>query len=529
MRAYRNAFWFVLGVVSILLVGFVVNDPGLLGGVKSFAQSFWGWSGDSYIVLRDDNNNYLWVFRPDGLPVTYTQVAELPTETPSVTPSEATEWPETATFTPTSTNTPVPSRTPSKTPFSTFTPTVGVPTPTVEQTTATPFPSATPLKQCAVKLRDKNINLREGPSTGFRVLTVIPSRVIVTLTAANEGVGDPFLWGQTTYTNAWGTFTGWFAIRFENDPVDPWWVDGVPGTPLCSDIPGWPPGLDPPPQFVYEPTLTPTPYVPPSTGHTVFAFHTVPGGSSYYATAAQNVVQSHGVEYGIKSVNNVEECNAVAANGGDCIYRDLRFGDCPMLTGDPVQTAREWMARLAPVYVGVNAKYFEIVNECDMNNGAWWNSFILTAVQEANARGWKIVIPTLNPGVGDVEFWRPMIPALRAMAAGGHLVGLHDYSVYSPPLCNGSPYTAYRHEMTYQAICGTFGICNLKYAITEVGQGWGNEVPDVNDMVCWWDRVKNTNNVAFIAVWTLHGHSTCCWPNADWDNYAVPLAQRIFY
>lgn len=511
----RKVFWYVLGIVTALIV--------LAGLGLAAAQSFWGWSPSSYITLRDDENGFMWVFRPDGDPITYT-----PFDAPEAT--ETATMISTSTLTPTSTKTasmtPTERPTATTTPTSSMTPTVGVPTPTFEHTTATPFPSATPRKQCEVKLRDKNINLRAGPSTSDRILTVIPSRVIVTLTAADEGAGDPYLWGKTTYTNVWGTFTGWFAIRWENDPHDPWWVDGVPGTPLCSDIPGWPPGLDPPPQFVYEPTLTPTPYIPPATGRTIFAFHTVPGGSSYYATAAQSVVQSHGVPYGIKSVNNAAECNAVVANGGLCIYRDLAHGDCPLLTNDPTYEANRWLNQMG--YSGVNAQYFEIVNECNMDNKAWWNAFIIEAVHWANARGLKIVVPTLNPGVGDVEFWRPLIPALREMAVGGHLVGLHDYAVYGASLCNGSPYTAYRHEMTYNAICGTFGICDLRYAITEVGQGWGNEPPDVGDMVCWWNRVKNKNNVAFIAVWTLHGSSTCCWPRADWDSSAVALAQHIY-
>jgi hypothetical protein len=376
------------------------------------------------------------------------------------------------------------------------------------------------MKTCQVKLGSFGINLRDIHNVHGTRLTTIPANNVVVLSEAFQD--SVYLWGKTV----WNGYTGWFAIRYYQS----WWVYGIEGnTELCDQIEGWPDNLLPPDPIVR--TVTPTPYVASptpvlSTG-IVFGVHTVPGGDNSVIMSALNVVQSHGVSFGVKSVNDASICNQVEAAGGVCIYRSLLHGDCPIVTNDPIQEANRWVALMAQDYVGVNATYFELVNECNMDNKQWWNSFITEAVRLSNQRHWRIVIPSLNPGVGDYAFYAPLRSSLQYLMQSNGCLGVHNYSIYTPYLWNGDIYTSYRHRMTRNALV-QLGLSNLDICITEVARLGGGATANEDDFVGWWDRVRHDPGLRFVGIWTMGADHTCCWQQAGLKNVLPSIANRIY-
>ena len=119
-------------------------------------------------------------------------------------------------------------------------------------------------------------------------------------------------------------------------------------------------------------------------------------------------------------------------------------------------------------------------------------------------------------------------PALNANAARGGLVGEHAYQPYlnsagNYDLCPCDPWLACRHRMN-EDWRQAQGI-NIDVAITEAARGWGGDPVSVSDFVCWYETVRGDSFVHSVSLWLLGYHPT--WPQANLDNYVIPVANGV--
>jgi hypothetical protein len=132
------------------------------------------------------------------------------------------------------------------------------PPPTPTGATAVP-------KVCEVKV-NRNINKRTGPGVTYSIVGSQAAGTNVRPIAFQ--VGGQYLWAQLDLRT-------WLVVRDMAAPGT-WWVDGVDGEGVCEDVPGWPPGLGPPPAVASIPALF---------------WHDVPGGNVGEMVASWGVLK----------------------------------------------------------------------------------------------------------------------------------------------------------------------------------------------------------------------------------------------
>jgi hypothetical protein len=493
---------------TILLVVIAVLVLVIAGGALAVSVSEW----PDYVVVWKDGKSAKYV------------IAEtwIPSQTPSISPSPSPS--RTPSVTPTQERTPVATNTATQTPF---------PTPTVEATTATPFPTATSVKQCYVKVYDKRINVRNGPSVYNAVISVIDygeTQNIVEVTHDTTGFG--YLWGKTVHNGRYG----WFVIK----NWDTWWVYSLGSeTQPCTLVPGWTEDIGLPPELNPVPTATPTPR-PPTGGQALLLTHLVPGGNIGELQNMWQLLMTKGIEFGVKSINEPSACNAAEQAGGVCIYRSVIPQDCPPgIPGpggtwtDPRLAARNWIATIEQYTVAQNimASYIEPINECYMGNPstdrrtmAWWDDFMQEAIDEAQRRGFPpLAMPSLNPGVGDYEFLEPFRASLTKLMQSGGLFSMHDYGI-DQNLWPCNIYTSCRHRMVRSALV-QLGLSGLPITVTEAARGSGNWPVDEADFANWFMEIKDDPGLHSVALWNA-GH-TGAWPNANLNGHMLRIAELV--
>lgn len=173
------------------------------------------------------------------------------------------------------------------------------------------------------------------------------------------------------------------------------------------------------------------------------------------------------------------------------------IGDAPqaMYRGEPNAEAQNWMEQIIPVWRVNRAHGYVPINEQDGGPAGdmdWLNTFLLRCVHIANREGFKIAGPNFSTGnprddsivtqivsalfkhsvpklaarlnlsvsrsrayaaalgvitPGSAEDrWNRLIPVLRAMKAGGHVLTLHQYGLHYGSLMASAPYLALRHR-----------------------------------------------------------------------------------
>lgn len=176
-------------------------------------------------------------------------------------------------------------------------------------------------------------------------------------------------------------------------------------------------------------------------------------------------------------------------------YHGQEIGDGPgdMFVGDPIQSARNWMAQIMPVWGLNHAHYYAPLNEQDggkLQDMTWLDIWLLEAMIIAKQNGFKLAFPafsTGNPRDGEVswddysleERWHELLPALRQAKADGHVLILHEYGLASPGHDNlpattlqaSAPYLALRcfRSLAYLLANGAAPLTYITEASASVG------------------------------------------------------------
>lgn len=418
-------------------------------------------------------------FYPAGSPVATATPDATDTPVPSHTP------PPTDTPTPTATVTPMPTHTPA----ATVTP-LPFPTPTPEATLApaTPGPTQPPPPEThCTGAALYTTRKRTGPGVDYPQVVnpdgsygwmMATERDIVVELLVRYPEGDP-LW------EVWGLFgdNTWRAIAYRGTELI-----RLDDSPACWELP-----------ITYDTAPLPRAAV---------LIHTVPGANAWELLLAGAVFQRAGIRWGAKVVSDPDLCRQVVERGGECQFRSVHPADCPnVLNPDPEQEAYLWLLAIAPYTVAQGLPdhnvWLEVVNECNMDDLAWWNAFMVEFVRLASARGWPpLILPTWHPGAPDVEDLPALREGLVALRDAGGLLGMHAYSIDpAVGLCQSDDWLGYRHRRI-RAQLDAMGLDGLAIAITEAARGAGDQAPNTGDFSCWVCAVIEDEGLHSVALWT---------------------------
>jgi hypothetical protein len=179
------------------------------------------------------------------------------------------------------------------------------------------------------------------------------------------------------------------------------------------------------------------------------------------------------------------------------------IGDGPgsIYTGDPIKTARDWMAEMMPVWALNKAHYYAPLNEQDpahIEGFTWLNAFSVECMNIAEANGYKLALYAFSAGnpkdVRDPasgrpftrdDAWRALIPSLQQAKANGHLLLLHEYGLSFGTLKNSTPYLALRYRHAYRLLKQFNADPPLVISESSAGVGFAGIAPQP-----WMDDVK---------------------------------------
>jgi hypothetical protein len=179
------------------------------------------------------------------------------------------------------------------------------------------------------------------------------------------------------------------------------------------------------------------------------------------------------------------------------------IGDGPgsIYTGDPVQTARTWMAEMMPMWEKNKAHYYAPLNEQDpaqIEGFTWLNAFSIECLNIAEASGYKLALyafsggnpkDVLNPASGQPfsrdDAWRELLPSLQKAKADGHLLLLHEYGFSFGTLKHSTPHLALRYRHAYRFLMQFNADARLVISEASAGVGFAGIAPNL-----WLDDVK---------------------------------------
>jgi len=174
--------------------------------------------------------------------------------------------------------------------------------------------------------------------------------------------------------------------------------------------------------------------------------------------------------------------------------------------------------------------WIEPINECTAGEMpdqllAWWATWMSAYIDEAAARGWPpLALPGLPPGHGDERMfyiWRPVLIKLRERNG---LFSMHDYTFNSRTgLCVYDEWEAARHVRNHTLMV-RLGY-EIPITITEAARGDGNSPVDVEDFVCWLEKVGVEEYVH--SAWLWLGGKNPSWPLANLDGHYEAIAERL--
>ena len=401
------------------------------------------------------------VVEVDGVPHVV-RVRPWTTATPSPTPSPS------RTPTPTLTATPTPSRTPTASVNVTPTQETALPTATLPST-----PRPTPDKgNCLVKTGRTALNERKVPSTvGNTPVGVIPPGSIVAVTEFATAEG--YLWARSVF--------GWFAVRQGNT----WWVTFVADTiEWCVELPGYPPGVSPPPPIV---RALPGVWVGPGANRDELLQFGAALQAAGYTPAA--------TVYG-----EPVTADLLLARGWFVLRRASSVPDCPNMTLPPEQSAAAFIGRVVDAE-GTRTQVIVGANECAWPSVDYAAQWIRAAGQTARARGVRALVPVVwNTGAPEIAWVATLAPVYRN-APVALLWGMNLY-----PTRRGTglavrnaltSYTTWRWEHYRAHLRG------VPLVVTEFARGDGSEPPQWADISAWWTSVRETFLVA--TAWYVAG------------------------
>lgn len=188
--------------------------------------------------------------------------------------------------------------------------------------------------------------------------------------------------------------------------------------------------------------------------------------------------------------------------------------DCPNDGNDPIAEAHLWMAGIMPYWVGVQADYFEIMNEC-LPPVEWLVPFTIEAMNIANQRGYCILAFSFPPGNPEPWYYAQLQPVYEYALANPcgpgryHGVALHAYGVDTRTLVSESdPAIGLRHRLFYREMVEEVPeAVYLPLYLTEAGPGDGStefECPDVvRDVVQYTRQLEFDPYVRGFHLWNV--------------------------
>jgi hypothetical protein len=139
--------------------------------------------------------------------------------------------------------------------------------------------------------------------------------------------------------------------------------------------------------------------------------------------------------------------------------------DAPLGTyhDDPVNSARDWMNLIMPVWAKNKAHFYAPINEQDAGDlagYAWLNTFTLECMRIAETNNLKLALYAFssgNPRDGETDLdrstledkWRELLPSLQQAKANKHLLLLHEYGFGFKLLRASAPNLALRYRRSY--------------------------------------------------------------------------------
>lgn len=219
----------------------------------------------------------------------------------------------------------------------------------------------------------------------------------------------------------------------------------------------------------------------------------------------------------LKGTSGTEDIlNAVKAVSPETtiVFRSLVSGDgrrdCPNVWHAPDVEARRWLDELAPYWAGVQADYYELMNECNVPLD-WLATFSIEAMRVAGSRGQCLLLFSFNTGQPDVAQFAQLAPvyeyALQNPCAPGrmHGIALHAYGVEPGTLVSESGiYLGLRHRLFYTHLLALVpDAIRVPVYITEAGPGDGRRAFACEDVAR--DVVQYTQQLAFDPyIWGFH-------------------------
>lgn len=444
----------------------------------------------------------LGVFSDGSVQIITETVTPWPTWTPSPTDTEVPTVEPTHTPTPTPpvepSPTPEDARTPSPTPPPTWTP-----SPTVTNTPA--------VGGCWGRVTATTLNVREKPMGNWREAAIL----------GQVHFGEQYTFTAKLYNEFW-----WWKIEWYGD-------DGTStGTPAWVSVNWIKPGDTADCSGLED--VTP----PETASDMILAWFSMPNGNvgeqvEFVVNAAQQNIVG-----GTHVYANVSICLQVMDAGGVCSFRHGN-PDCPenIFQGDPRAVARDFMRHDSAYANGVfqyerykGLIYLDPLNECNWGDTveeyAWWASFFDEYITRAQAQNWPpLMLPSLGPGYGNYLMFATWADQLQLLYDTGGMFAMHTYNPVDTWLCPENEWLADRHVHNY-AIMQDIGI-DARIALTEVGQGWGNTPPNVDDMACWTDRTAQLPYVDFVAYWYNGSTPHLTWPLSNWSGKALELLRAV--
>ncbi len=177
--------------------------------------------------------------------------------------------------------------------------------------------------------------------------------------------------------------------------------------------------------------------------------------------------------------------------------KNEELGDGPgsMYTGDPAQTAQDWMKAMMPMWALDKAHYYAPLNEQDpaqLSSFTWLNAFSIECMKIAEANGYKLALyafsggnpkDVLNPASGAPftrsDAWRALVPSLQRAKANGHILLLHEYGFDFGELKNSAPYLALRYRHAYRLLAQYDADPQLVISEASAGVGYAGIAPNV--------------------------------------------------
>lgn len=417
-----------------------------------------------------------------------------------------------------------PTPSPESTPTDTLTPAPPITSTPLPSPTYTPVePSPTPEEVTTCQLIAQfNINIRPAPTT-----TNQPVGVWLTnsLTVIDEFRADAnYVWAHHLYAGTGEFITGWSVVAVVGDPIT-WWVYNAETGPLCGGVAGW----------------GDWPYPPMKPSLVAIAVHSILWTNRARIMEFQTALAAYSLPGGTKNYLSENLCRDSLAAGYLCIERWPP--DCPpnIGTADPKESATAYMEARNGGVQALRAQYgntplliTETVNECLMDgHAAWWNTWIITAVDYAADHQWgAVAYYGFGPGNPGYEFLRDTAEATQYIYDHGGYISLHNYEPVEQckgdgSLTHGSIWCAYRHRLTYYWLHDLLGV-DVRMLITELAPGSGNtQVTQavINDFGSYYCKVKNDPGLYAISPWLFGYHPS--WPLANLEGWGSELARSF--